>query len=161
MRGISAQTRGGVSRSSLSSSHSKATWALCLRCSSQTDGLKLSESELGISGKKTQFVSLSKTVNFHVCRTEFEHKVALIQHNEKQQLLSHWKTEVFLFLFQSSTCSKKKLTQTNSTSKTKLRLALFLFHLCSSCLAWDNSSKQRLQKLHHGCGFPETSAFAA
>lgn len=134
MRGNSAQTRGGVSRSSLSSSHSKATWALCLRCSSQTDGLKLSESELGISENNTQFVSLSKTVNLRVCRSEFEHKVALIRHNEKQQLLSHWKSEVFLCLFHSSTCSIFKFL-TNRTSKNKLRLALFWFHLCYSCLA--------------------------
>lgn len=137
MRGNSAQTRGGVSRSSLSSSHSKATWALCLRCSSQTDGLKLSESELGISEKKqTHNLFLYQTVNFHVCRSEFEHKVALIQHNEKQQLLSPWKSEVFLCLFHSSTSSIfKVLTQTNSIAKNKLQLALFLFHLCESCLA--------------------------
>lgn len=46
-------TRGGVSLSSLSSSHSKATWARCFLCSSHKEGLKLSLSELGMPEEET------------------------------------------------------------------------------------------------------------
>lgn len=47
-------TRGGASLSSLSSSHSNATWARCFLCSSHRDGLKLSLSDMNITGKKSK-----------------------------------------------------------------------------------------------------------
>ena len=48
-------TLGGASLSSLSSSHSNATWARCFLCSSHNEGLKLSLSDINITrGKQKQ-----------------------------------------------------------------------------------------------------------
>lgn len=45
-------TLGGASLSSLSSSHSNATWARCFLCSSHNEGLKLSLSDMNITREK-------------------------------------------------------------------------------------------------------------
>lgn len=57
-------TRGGASLSSLSSSHSNATWARCFLCSSHRDGLKLSLSDMNITGKKKSRSSCKNRLHY-------------------------------------------------------------------------------------------------